>query len=177
MFCEQCGKRAASVIMKQTVNGNVIERHLCSICATQNHNLGYAFEQDPLAIHQLLSNWFPNQKASANPVKKEVAVCPNCGFTFTKFMETGKFGCSTCYDTFENQLDNIFKRLHNGNFVHEGKIPSAYGSTLKIKKEIEELRKQMQVSIADEDFEEAAKLRDEVKALALQLEGGEAGGR
>lgn len=176
MFCEQCGKRPASVIVKQTVNGNTIERHLCPVCAAESHNLNYAFEQDPLAIHQLLSNWFPNQKTSVNPVKKEVAVCPNCGFTFSKFMEIGKFGCATCYDAFEDQLDNIFKRLHNGNYRHEGKIPSAYGGTLKIKKEIEELRKQMQVSIADEDFEEAAKLRDEVRALTLQLEGGEADG-
>ena len=42
----------------------------------------------------------------------------------------------------------------------------------KIKKEIEELRKQIQISIAEENFEEAARLRDEIKELNLQLEGG-----
>lgn len=176
MICDQCGKRPASVIVKQTAQGKATEQHLCHICAAENHNLNISFEQDPLAIHQLLSNWFPNQQTSLNPVKKEVAVCPACGFTFSKFLEIGKFGCASCYEAFDSQLDGIFKRFHNGNSTHTGKIPASYGSTLKIKKEIEELRKEMQVSITEENFEEAARLRDEIKVLNLQLEGGGADG-
>lgn len=176
MICDQCGKRPASVIVKQMVQGKMMEQQLCPICATENHNLNIAFEQDPLAIHQLLSNWFPTQQNSINPVKKEIAVCPVCSFTFSKFLELGKFGCASCYETFDSQLDGIFKRFHNGNSTHTGKIPASYGSTLKIKKEIEELRKQIQISITEENFEEAARLRDEIKGLNLQLEGGAAGG-
>lgn len=172
MICDQCGKRPASVIVKQMVQGNMTERHLCHICAAENHNLNVAFEQDPLAIHQLLSHWFPPPQNSINPVRKEVAVCPVCGFTFSKFLELGKFGCASCYEAFDSQLDGIFKRFHNGNSIHTGKIPASYGSTLKIKKEIEELRKQIQISITEENFEEAARLRDEIKELNLQLEGG-----
>lgn len=176
MICNQCGERPASVIVKQKRQGQLTERHLCHICAAENHSVNISFEQDPLAIHQLLSNWFPNQKASINPVKKEVAVCPSCGFTFNKFLNLGKFGCASCYDTFDSQLDEIFKRLHNGNDGHTGKIPASYGNTLKIKKEIEELRKQMKDSVDAENFEEAAKLRDKVKALNVQLEGGASDG-
>jgi protein arginine kinase activator len=171
MICDQCGKRPASVIVKQIAQGKMTEQHLCPICAAENHNLNVAYEQDPLAIHQLLSNWFPTQQNSINPVKKEIAVCP-----FSKFLELGKFGCASCYETFDSQLDGIFKRFHNGNSTHTGKIPASYGSTLKIKKEIEELRKQIQISITEENFEEAARLRDEIKGLNLQLEGGAADG-
>lgn len=171
MICDQCGERPASVIVKQNINGQMTERQLCHVCAAGNHNFNIVFEQDPLAIHQLLSNWFPNQQTSPNPIKKEVAVCPSCGFTFNKFLKLGKFGCAECYEVFESQLDEIFKRLHNGNSEHTGKIPASYGSTLKIKKEIEELRKQMKSSIEQENFEEAAKLRDQVKALNVELEG------
>jgi protein arginine kinase activator len=176
MICDQCGERPASVIVKQNVQGQTTERHLCHVCAAENHNLNFVFEQDPLAIHQLLSNWFPKQHTSVSPIKKEVAVCPSCGFTFTKFLELGKFGCATCYEAFDSQLENVFKRLHNGNSEHNGKIPASYGSTLKIRKEIEELRKLMQASIENENFEEAAKLRDEIKELNLQLEGGASNG-
>lgn len=172
MICDQCGERSASVIVKQQQQGQVIERNLCHICAAENHNINIAFEQDPLAIHQLLSNWFPNAQASINPVRKEVATCPSCGFTFSKFLRVGKFGCASCYDAFSPQLNEIFKRFHNGNIEHTGKIPASYGTTLKIKKEIEELRKQMQISIQGEHFEEAARLRDEVKVLSAKLEGG-----
>lgn len=177
MICDQCGERPASVIVKQTQNGQVMERHLCHVCAAGNQSINIAFEQDPLAIHQLLSNWFPAPKqTSVSPVRKEEAVCPTCGFTFSKFLKLGKFGCASCYEAFEPQLDEIFKRLHNGNTEHTGKIPASYGNTLKIKKEIEELRKQMKLSIDEEDFEQAASLRDEIKGLNAQLEGGVSNG-
>ncbi|ANU26840.1 UvrB/UvrC motif-containing protein [Planococcus versutus] len=176
MICDQCGERSASVIVKQQQHGQIIERNLCHVCAAENHSINVAFEQDPLAIHQLLSNWFPNSQASTSPARKEVVTCPSCGFTFSKFLRLGKFGCDSCYDAFSPHLDEIFKRFHNGNIEHKGKIPASYGTTLKIKKEIEELRKQMQVCIQEEDFEKAARLRDEVKALSAKLEGGAADG-
>lgn len=176
MICDQCGERSASVIVKQQQQGQITELHLCHICAAENHSINIAFEQDPLAIHQLLSNWFPNSQASINPARKELATCPSCGFTFPKFLRIGKFGCASCYDTFSPQLTEIFKRFHNGNTEHTGKIPASYGITLKIKKEIEELRKQMQISIQSEHFEEAARLRDEVKVLSSKLEGGSPNG-
>ncbi|TAA67130.1 UvrB/UvrC motif-containing protein [Planococcus salinarum] len=172
MICSQCGERPASVLVKQKRNGQLIERHLCHVCAAENHSLNLAFEQDPLAIHQLLSNWFPTQSPSVNPFKKEVSVCPSCGFTFNDSLKLGKFGCATCYDAFESNLEEIFKRLHNGNTEHTGKIPASYGSTLKLKKEIEELRKQLKVSIEAEEFEEAVKLRDQVRELNKELERG-----
>ncbi|ALS80138.1 MULTISPECIES: UvrB/UvrC motif-containing protein [Planococcus] len=172
MICTQCGERSASVIVKKQQLGQVMELQLCHICAAENHSINIAFEQDPLAIHQLLSNWFPNSQATISRPKKEVAICPSCGFTFSHFLKLGKFGCASCYDTFSSQLNEIFKRFHNGNTEHTGKIPASYGSTLKIKKEIEKLRKQMQVSIQEEEFEEAARLRDEVKRLNVTLEGG-----
>lgn len=173
MICDKCGERPASVIVKQKQDGKLVESRLCHICAAENHHINI-FEQDPMAIHQLLSNWFPNQQTSVNPVRKETATCPSCGFTFSKFLKLGKFGCASCYEVFEPQLDEIFKRLHNGNAEHSGKIPASYGNTLKIKRKIDRLRKQMKLSIEEENFEEAAKLRDEVKALNVRLEGGAA---
>lgn len=172
MICEQCGERPATVIVKHNHQGHVTERHLCHVCAAENHSVNFSFDQDPMAIHNLLANWFPKQQAAVSPVRKEVAACPSCGFTFQKFLSLGKFGCSECYNTFSPQLNEILKRVQNGNTEHTGKIPASYGTTLKIKKEIDELRKRMQSAIQDENFEEAAKLRDEVKTLNAKLEGG-----
>lgn len=172
MICEQCGERPATVIVKRNQQGHVTERHLCHVCAAEDHNINFSFDQDPMAIHNLLANWFPKQQAAVSPVKKEIPVCPSCGFTFQKFLSLGKFGCAECYSTFSPQLIEILRRVQNGNTEHTGKIPASYGTTLKIKKEIEELRKQMQTAIQDENFEEAAMLRDKVKTLNEKLEGG-----
>lgn len=172
MICEQCGERPATVIVKQNAQGHITEKHLCHVCAAESHSINFSFDQDPMAIHNLLANWFPKQKAAVSPVKKEAPTCSTCGFTFQRFLSLGKFGCAECYDTFSPQLTEILKRVQNGNTEHTGKIPASYGTTLKIKKEIEELRKQMQYAIQEEDFEEAASLRDEVKILHAKLEGG-----
>src|SRR5690606_41997659 len=99
----------------------------------RSHSINIAFEQDPLAIHQLLSEWFPNSQASVNPVRKEAVACPSCGFSFPKFLQLGKFGCASCYDSFSSQLDEIFKRFHNVNTEHTGKISASYVTIMKIK--------------------------------------------
>ncbi|ANU15790.1 nucleotide excision repair protein [Planococcus maritimus] len=172
MICEQCGERPATVIVKENQQGHLIEKHFCHVCAAENHNINFSFDQDPMAIHNLLANWFPKQKSAVSPVRRDALTCPRCGFTFQKFLSLGKFGCAECYSTFSPQLTEILKRVQNGNTEHTGKIPASYGTTLKIKKEIEELRKQMQAAIQEEDFEEAARLRDQVKLLNEKLEGG-----
>lgn len=172
MICDQCGKRQASVFVKQHFEGQLIERHFCHVCAADHTGFNLAFEQDPLSINQLLAHWFPGQGTAPSPVRKEEAHCPSCNFTFSQFLKLGKFGCASCYEAFAPQLDEVLSRLHNGKMEHTGKVPGSFGDTLAIRKQIEELRKQMQLSIEQEEFEQAAKLRDEVKALNLQLEGG-----
>ncbi len=172
MICEQCGERPAAVVVKQNYQGHITEKHLCQVCASGSHSSNYSFDQDPMAIHNLLANWFPKQQAAVSPIRKDVPACPSCGFTFQRFLTLGKFGCAECYSTFSPQLTEILKRVQNGNTEHTGKIPASYGTTLKIKKEIDELRKQMQQAIHEENFEEAASLRDQVRTLNAQLEGG-----
>lgn len=172
MICDQCKERQASVLVKQHFQGQMIERHLCHVCAAKNTGFELSSEQDPLSINQLLAHWFPGGNTSVNRVKQEETVCPSCSLTFSRFLKLGKFGCATCYEAFAPQLGEVLGRLHNGKTRHEGKVPASFGQTLAIRRQIEELRKQMKHSIEQEEFEEAAKLRDEVKTLTLQLEGG-----
>jgi protein-arginine kinase activator protein McsA len=32
------------------------------------------------------------------------AICPSCGLEFENYIETGKLGCSVCYDVFREQI-------------------------------------------------------------------------
>ncbi len=54
-------------------------------------------------------------------------------------------------------------------------MPGARSNVFVIKKQIEDIRKRMKVAVDEEQFEEAAKLRDEAKNLEqqLQFEGGD----
>ena len=53
---------------------------------------------------------------------------------FPTFLNEGKFGCASCYNSFRDQLPSVFKRLHNGNTTHVGKAPGAFGEKLELKK-------------------------------------------
>ena len=100
--------------------------------------------------------------------KKQQNTCPSCGFTYQKFLKIGKFGCAQCYDTFRTQLPPVLKRLQ-ADVKHVGKIQTEEKQTLNYQKQIESIRQQMQRAIAEERFEEAARLRDEVRAIEQRL--------
>ena len=91
--------------------------------------------------------------------------CPKCALTFEKFLDIGKFGCASCYDTFRGQLPNVLGKLHSGHSTHVGKMPVSFNELYAVKRKIEEVRTKMQEAVEEERFEEAAALRDEANML------------
>lgn len=88
--------------------------------------------------------------------------------TYSQFSKVGRFGCSSCYKYFNDRLDPLFKRVH-GNTTHMGKVPVRVGSHIQAKRKIEGLRQELQQKIAEEEFEKAAKLRDEIRELEKDI--------
>ncbi|MEK3937004.1 UvrB/UvrC motif-containing protein [Sporosarcina sp. FSL W7-1349] len=177
MICENCKERPASVILTQESMGGSMERQLCEKCAFHSQSLQFDPNQEPLSIQQFLSQWFggPDSFQSQPQTRGEMMrgpECPNCGLTFQKFLDIGKFGCATCYATFRERLPRIFGKLHNGHTKHVGKIPVSFNEIYAVKKKIEEIRVKMREAVEAERFEEAAILRDEANALKLRLQAG-----
>ena len=90
--------------------------------------------------------------------------CPNCGNTFEDFNRFGKFGCPSCYDTFKDQILSLVQRIQ-GAGEYEGRVPSQGHNMFKAQYEIKQLRRQLDMAVSDEKFEEAAQIRDKIKAL------------
>ena len=65
----------------------------------------------------------------------------------------------------------LLRRLH-GNQKHIGKIPARVGSHVRLKKDIERLREELQKKVAEEAFEEAAVLRDKIRKLENKISSG-----
>src|SRR5699024_11786780 len=91
-----------------------------------------------------------NHVSSSPKQQREELQCPQCHLTFSKFRRMGKFGCATCYTTFADKLDPVFRRVHSGNTVHHGKIPKRKSKHMHVKKEIEKLKKKTQKLIKKE---------------------------
>ena len=90
--------------------------------------------------------------------------CPTCGFTQADFKKTGRLGCSTCYTVFAEPLEGMLKQMHKGT-QHVGKVPKALRAKLDITKQRDSLAEQLQKAIETENYEEAARLRDQLKEL------------
>lgn len=172
MICEHCKQRHANVTVTQVQNGQKIERHYCEVCAEKFHPFQFELSEEPPSLQQFISNWFnfvPStaKKESTVAAEQNKAACLTCGFTYRQFLKQGKFGCENCYETFNEQLPQLLERIQAGT-KHVGYVEEA-PSKEKIEQEIAQLREQMQQVITEERFEDAAKIRDEIRLLENKI--------
>lgn len=174
MICEHCKQRHAEVTITQVQKGQKVERHYCEVCAAQFHPFQIELQEEPASLQQLISNWLnfaPSaKKENTMATEQKAAACPTCGFTYSQFLKKGKFGCENCYETFSEQLPQLLERIQAGT-KHVGFVEEA-SSKKKIEQKIIQLREQMQAAISEERFEDAAKVRDEVRLLQHKIQVG-----
>jgi protein arginine kinase activator len=84
------------------------------------------------------------------------------------FRKSGKLGCGSCYDVFEEELLPIIGDVHK-NAVHVGTVPtkSRGGSSgsAKSRTKLDQLTAQLENAVSNEEYEEAAVLRDKIREL------------
>ncbi len=140
--------------------------YLCEACALEKGEIDFPFE-GKFPLHQFFSGFMGLVPSGPGTAKKAVSSglqCNGCGLTHAQFGQIGRFGCSRCYEAFGEALIPLFRRLH-GNQKHVGKIPLRAGADVKVRREMERLRKELQKKVTEEAFEEAARIRDEIRRL------------
>jgi len=168
MVCDVCGKKPATVHLTEIIDEQMNELHLCEDCARQKS----ADMEQQFGLGDLLGGLAEFEKVSLE--KETVSLkCPKCGLTYTDFKKIGRLGCAECYTTFKKYLGTLLKRIHGSN-IHFGKSPVAVTKAQKKKVDVQELRSKLQSAIGIEAFEEAAKLRDQIKELEQKQQRGEA---
>lgn len=154
MMCSRCNKNEANVFYKQILNNKVTELKLCADCAST--------AAEGLA-QQLLSAFapFPSLKPprEARPLR-----CSGCGLRYSQFKESGRLGCATCYESFQDPLTEILKQIH-GFSKHMGKRPSGTPVHSNHKARLETLREELKSAIREEAFEKASRIRDQIREL------------
>ena len=168
MLCEKCHQKQATVHMQQIVNGTKTEMHLCQDCSTQMDS--------PISIDTIFNGLLGSflsmaaEKQSRPESRTHYEPCPICGMTYDGFKSCGgKLGCAQCYTVFSRELANILKNVQ-ASTRHEGKYPQKSGRSMFQKREAARLRKLMKTAIEDENFEEAARLRDEIRDIEASIE-------
>jgi protein arginine kinase activator len=180
MKCDQCGNEAT--VHEVTVrHGAKVERHLCDQCAA---SAGIA-PQPTLPLNEIIGKLVLSQGIGAPPAAPpapgpRALRCPTCKLAFTDFKQSGLLGCADCYRAFENQLGPMIERAHEGATHHVGKRPrrggartpgpdatqAAADAQAQHAERLRALRRQLDEAVRLEQYERAAKLRDELRRLA-----------
>ncbi len=164
MLCESCGKNQASIHYTKIINGEIKEHHLCADCTSNFSELDF---DTSLFFNKFFTGLIDNIYESE---EEYIDIkCSECGLSYERFKVNGKFGCSKCYTTFEDQLDSLIKGLHGHN-IHRGKIPKRSNAKIFLRRETEKLRMDLENAVKREEFELAATIRDEIKTLNVELE-------
>lgn len=176
MLCSNCGKNEANVRYTRIINGEKTEFALCEECAKKIGLDDIDFSM-PINFSNFLSDFFDDDALLPSFAKIGVEKCPKCGLTYNEFVNNGKFGCGECYNAFSDRLDAILKNLH-GSYKHTGRAPKNIVKEIDIQKQetqtkkvdekqekIDKLNKDLQKAIKEERYEDAAKIRDEIKKI------------
>lgn len=151
--CSLCGE-PATVHLSQVVQGKITKVHLCEACAQKGG------ATDP-AVFQLAD-------ALAATAPAPQVVCRECGFTDVEFRKRGRLGCPSCWQVFGPALAALLAKVQPES-THVGRAPAGMQPTGALRHRLDEARREMAVAIGGEDYEAAARLRDEIVRLESRL--------
>ncbi len=181
MKCDNCGKNNANVKYLRNINGVKEEMNLCEECSKKLGITDIGFNM-PIDFSSFLGGFledFTNTDMLSLMNTHDEIRCKGCNSTFEDIINMGKFGCPECYETFETEIDSLMNKLHGSN-RHKGRIGKIEKAKVEeentvnsekdnIKNqsnsELEDLKKKLKELVKEENYEEAAKVRDEIKKL------------
>lgn len=145
--CCDCRKPSSITFVQVSMNG-YNEMSLCSDC--------------PL-ITRLLS---PEESATsyAYSDQGQSICCGNCSTTMEMVQMGSPLGCAECYEVFADVICAQILKVPVSKVIHCGRSAGEYGEinpTLRLYA----LNEALQETLLREEYEEAARIRDEIKAL------------
>ncbi|MEX2175088.1 MAG: UvrB/UvrC motif-containing protein [Pirellulaceae bacterium] len=164
MKCQQCEKPATFHITELT-GTEPHELHLCESCAKTYllQNEGAAPVPAP-TLANVLAKQLKLGQAAEELAKLDQRSCPKCGITFFEFRNQGRLGCPHDYSYFERELTPLIMNIH-GEGKHVGKRPQGEAPSIDSETERIRIRREMDEAIKKEDYELAARLRDDLRKM------------
>lgn len=162
MLCQNCNENQATVFVHRIINGQERELHLCEECAK---HFGMQLSFDELFqgfLDGFLSHSHRQSFGQENLMKTRV--CDKCGFSYDDFKNSGKLGCGECYKVFHDDLSLVLKNIQ-GSVKHVGKVPVKNIAKVSFENKIARLENDLRRAINEEKYEDAARIRDEIKKI------------
>ena len=166
------------------VDGKVVIVHnLCEDCFIAHVNPQYPNKKQKIKTAEQTANKFVNEVMSfVETIVKEYqpkptikTPCPKCGASLHDIAQTGKLGCAECWNWFYDDIKQALYTAHGSpnspeDLIHIGKIPKNYKPIKDeedLKQRMVKLKYKLDQAIKQEDYENAAKLRDIINDLSM----------
>ena len=192
MLCQICKANPATIHIQEIVNGETSTLHICAECAKKRNSaeggaVNSHFHEMLERLTQAIANSADLKLADLFEQKKPQEAeaqdlqCEVCGASWHAYRKNGKVGCAACYEQFGQLLRGEFA-LHQHGSVHCGKTPPetveqwqdpTVSERIRLRHELERLRKGLDESIRREEFELAAEIRDKIAAIEAELKSAE----
>ena len=156
MKCDVCSE-PATVHITDMSQGKYRVLHLCGKCADKEDVASHKTE---LNVEQVIKEILLAAIAEELPRELAKLTCPYCGTEYREFHSLGRLGCPGDYEAFRKGLMPLLQRIH-GSTEHSGKCPRRMP---RPQAELIRLRRELRAAVELEDFEEAARLRDLIRA-------------
>lgn len=155
MLCENCKKNEATVFYEENINGKKKSYRLCAECAAKKGVSIPDFSREMLnfgvgMFEGLMNAVLPRMNSALKQMSESQKRCPVCGSTLADITKNGRLGCGECYTVFGGMP--LPKPKKHGD-VSEA---AADGDA--------ELEARLKEAIAAENYEEAARIRDILRA-------------
>jgi protein arginine kinase activator len=158
MKCQRCTRQATRHITEVLENAQIEDLHLCEGCCEE-------FLREPLSASTQKKKK-KSKKITQQEEPDEVSghQCPSCGLKFIDYRNTTRLGCANDYQVFREELLPLLESIH-GEKQHCGKIPKRFPENRQIQLELSRLRRDLNEAISKEQYETAARLRDDIRRL------------
>ncbi|RJP26866.1 MAG: hypothetical protein C4527_14350 [Candidatus Omnitrophota bacterium] len=166
MICEVCKKKPAKIHVTQIKDKQKVTIHICQDCAHAKGVAGPAINTS-FSVEQLLAGFMKTQTSESGEIANQ-ETCPSCGLSYRAFKESGRLGCSLCYDTFSVQLRPLLQKVQK-EIRHLGKVPNKGDNRTTMRRSVSDLRLQLKEAVGQENFELAAHLRDQIRQMENQI--------
>lgn len=164
--CSRCSK-PATLHITELQNGGVKALHLCESCAHEylSHPDGAESNVESESLTDKLAELTSDEQLD----DLDQLTCPNCGITFREFRNQGRLGCPHDYVAFGRELTPLLENIH-GETHHAGKFPKRAPDASQRQYRLIKLRNDLRLAVQDEEYEAAARLRDEIQSLETELQ-------
>lgn len=173
MMCSNCGVQEGVIEVRYMAGSYERTLNLCESCA-RSQGIHAEHIREPRVSDLFSSLLAPGAGMEFDDPSFDQ--CSGCGTSWAQLRRSGEAGCERCYSVFAEEISRVLAAQPHDTF-HRGSLPDSLETFRTLIVDRENLKERLRRAVEQEEFERAAKLRDDLTRMdqtAMNQASGEA---